>query len=218
MHIVTLLLSTVVVLLAISVPGGPGVAQSIDAQAEPAEVSLGRLLFWDPVLSGSRDTACATCHHPSLAYADGRDLSLGTGSIGLGPARVDVSDGAIPVVRRNSPTVLNTAFNGVDCRRRRGRRVNAEAFDGTVASVDQTRAPMFWDSRIRSLELQALEPLKALEEMRGIAYDEDTALDVVVERFPTTSPASRTLSVQIPLSRPHTSRARLPRSSARSPP
>jgi cytochrome c peroxidase len=40
---------------------------------------LGRLLFWDPILSGSRDTACATCHHPDFAYADGRDLSRGTG-------------------------------------------------------------------------------------------------------------------------------------------
>ena len=48
---------------------------SPDARAE-----LGRLLFWDPILSGSKDTACATCHHPQFAYADGRDLSLGTGS------------------------------------------------------------------------------------------------------------------------------------------
>jgi cytochrome c peroxidase len=46
-----------------------------------------RLLFWDPVLSGNRDVACATCHHPDFAYSDGRDLSLGTNAVGLGPAR-----------------------------------------------------------------------------------------------------------------------------------
>ena len=171
------------VALLAALAGGPSVAQSPtpaagEAAAEPSEVTLGRLLFWDPVMSGDRDTACATCHHPDFAYADGRELSRGTGSVGLGPARVDLSDGRIPVVKRNSPTILNTAFNGVDDRRRRRQR-----FDGTVASVDQDRAPMFWDSRVRSLELQALEPLKALEEMRGTAYEEAVALEVVVARL-----------------------------------
>ena len=52
----------------------------------PATEQLGRLLFWDPILSGNRDTACATCHHPDFAYADGRDLSRGTGAVGLGPS------------------------------------------------------------------------------------------------------------------------------------
>ncbi len=79
---------------------------------------LGRLLFWDPILSGDKDVACATCHHPDFAYADGRDLSLGAGSVGLGPSRTDLTDGRIPVVKRNSPTVLNTMFNGLGRRRR----------------------------------------------------------------------------------------------------
>ncbi len=174
----TLVLLVLSLLLA-APAGRPGAAQS-SADTEPADVTLGRLLFWDPVLSGDRDIACATCHHPDFAYADGRELSLGTGSVGLGPARVDRSGGAIPVVRRNSPTILNTAFNGVERRRRRGRRI---AFDGTAASVDQERAPMLWDNRVRSLENQALEPLKALEEMRGTAYEEEAALDAVVERL-----------------------------------
>src|SRR5688572_2251849 len=42
----------------------------------PARVALGRLLFWDPVLSGQKDVACATCHHPDLGYSDGLDLSI----------------------------------------------------------------------------------------------------------------------------------------------
>ena len=150
-------------------------------RASTATEHLGRLLFWDPILSGSKDTACATCHHPDFAYADGRDLSRGTGSIGLGPARTDVSKGQIPVVKRNSPTILNVAFNGLDDdddnrRRRRG-------FDGATQTVDSARAPMFWDSRVRSLETQALEPLKALEEMRGHAYPEAAAVDTVVDRI-----------------------------------
>jgi len=160
-----------------------GAAVGLGASGGPAErpgptsmEELGRLLFWDPVLSGARDVACATCHHPDLAYTDGRQISLGTGAVGLGPARVDVSEGRIPVVRRNSPTIVNTAFNGLDRRRRRGP-------DRPPLSVDQSRAPMFWDSRVRSLERQALEPLQALEEMRGTAYSAEVAVDSVVARL-----------------------------------
>jgi cytochrome c peroxidase len=142
---------------------------------------LGRLLFWDPILSGSRDVACATCHHPDFAWADGRALSLGSGSVGLGPSRRDRTGGGIPVVRRNSPTILNVAFNGLDGGNRRRRQ--RQQFDGTIASIDQANAPMFWDNRLRSLEAQALEPIKSFEEMRGTTYTEEQALDVVVSRL-----------------------------------
>ena len=42
---------------------------------------------------------------------------------------------------------------------------------------------MFWDLRVRGLEAQALEPLKALDEMRGGAYPEDRAVPAVVSRL-----------------------------------
>jgi cytochrome c peroxidase len=149
-----------------------------------ATVALGRLLFWDPILSGHRDVACATCHHPDFAYADGRDISLGVGAVGLGPARADRSNGAMPAMRRNSQTILNTAFNGDDRRRGRGRgRRRGRALGGIPVAVNQAGAPMFWDSRARSLEAQALEPIKALEEMRGTAYSEAEALNRVVARL-----------------------------------
>jgi cytochrome c peroxidase len=146
-----------------------------------AVVELGRLLFWDPILSGEKDIACATCHHPDWAYADGRDLARGTGAVGLGPARADVSKGRIPIVKRNAPTVLNVVFNGLD--ENRGRRRNGGV--AALESVNQERAPMLWDSRIRSLELQAVEPLKAREEMRGDAYPEADAVDQVLTRLRT---------------------------------
>ena len=162
-------------------------AQNVDPTVNPrthtAKEELGRLLFWDPILSGNKDAACATCHHPDFAYGDGRDLSRGTGAVGLGPKRSDISKGQIPVVKRNSPTILNVAFNGLDDDddgdRRRGRR----RFDGSPASINQARAPMFWDSRVRSLETQALEPIKALEELRGHAYPEAAAVDTVIARI-----------------------------------
>ncbi len=179
-----LVLSSLAVLLTLTVAAQIDRSTTDAAPAITVE-ELGRLLFWDPILSGDKDVACATCHHPDFAYADGRDLSLGPGSIGLGPSRIDLTGGRVPVVKRNSPTVLNTVFNGLDRRRRRrgADRTTASVDQSTTASVDQTRAPMFWDSRVRSLEAQALEPIKAFEEMRGSAYTEDVAVDSAVARL-----------------------------------
>ena len=167
-----------VVLVAITVAAQPNRDSPV---VEVTLEELGRLLFWDPILSGERDISCATCHHPDFAYADGRALSLGTGSVGLGPARVDRSGGRIPVVKRNSPTILNTAYNGLE-RGRRRRQPLANPVPNPLA-VDAQRAPMFWDRRVRSLETQALEPIKALEEMRGTAYPENVAVDSVLVRL-----------------------------------
>ena len=43
------------------------------------KVKLGKLLFWDPILSGNKDIACASCHHPDHGYAENLDLSIGVG-------------------------------------------------------------------------------------------------------------------------------------------
>jgi cytochrome c peroxidase len=131
------------------------------------KIALGRLLFWDPILSGNRDVACASCHHPRLGYAEDRDISVGVNGVGLGRGRHFQLPNSIPFVKRNSPTMLNVGFNGID---QSGRYTPASA-------------PMFWDIRARSLETQALEPIKSFEEMRGDAYPEDKAVDTVVARL-----------------------------------
>src|SRR5688572_19254479 len=78
------------------------------------KVALGKLLFWDPILSGHRDVACASCHHPRAGYAEDRDISIGVNGTGFGRTRRFQSPNAIPFVKRNSPTMLNVGFNGVD--------------------------------------------------------------------------------------------------------
>lgn len=52
---------------------------------DPAQVALGRALFFDKILSGNRDVACATCHDPAAGLADGRSLAVGTGGLSAGP-------------------------------------------------------------------------------------------------------------------------------------
>jgi cytochrome c peroxidase len=100
-------------------PIGAALPQIVNAPADnptsPAEVALGKLLFWDPILSGNGDVACATCHHANYGYAENLDISIGVNGIGLGSARrLGSSSQAIPLVRRNSQTLLNSAFNGID--------------------------------------------------------------------------------------------------------
>lgn len=72
------------------------------------EVRLGRLLFYDPILSGNRNISCATCHHPRFATSDGLSLGLGEGGIGLGPARrADPSNPPEQRIPRNAPALFN---------------------------------------------------------------------------------------------------------------
>ena len=142
--------------------------QTVKAPADnpqtPKKVALGRLLFWDPILSGKKDVACATCHHPRLGYAEDLDISIGVNGVGLGARRRFAPGNTIPFVKRNSQTILNTAFNGID----------------QSGQYDPAAAPMFWDLRAKSLETQALEPIKSFEEMRGDAYPEDRAVPEAV--------------------------------------
>ncbi len=73
---------------------------------QDARVELGRLLFFDPILSGANDVSCATCHHPDLGFADARGLSMGKGGKGLGAERAGGD-----VIRRGAPTIWNATFN-----------------------------------------------------------------------------------------------------------
>ena len=61
-----------------------------------AKKELGKLLFFDPRLSKSKQISCANCHDPELAWADGRSVSFGHNR----------KNGV-----RNSPSVFNMAYH-----------------------------------------------------------------------------------------------------------
>ncbi|GAB3642749.1 cytochrome-c peroxidase [Spirosoma arcticum] len=154
----------------------PAVSQSNQPVPAPSPVSrpitdataaLGQALFWDPILSGGKDVACATCHHPNDAYTDGLDLSLGPNAVGYGQNRRFLRPNDVTVTKRNTQTILNAVFNGMD-------------LDGNYVPLT---APMFWDSRIQSLENQVTNPLMTFEEMRGHAYSEAVTVDSLVARL-----------------------------------
>lgn len=125
-----------------------------DNPTTPEAVALGRLLFWDPLLSGDRDVACASCHRPEFAYTDGLAFPIGVGGRFISGAR-------------NTPTLIGTGWNGL-------------TVDG---QVPPELAPMFWDNRTASLEAQTLGPLMNVDEMRGTAFSEGEILDEIVTRL-----------------------------------
>lgn len=84
------------------IPIGPMPAQN------PALVDLGRALFFDKILSGNRDVACATCHQPAAALTDGLSLAIGTGGTGTGASRT--LGAGREFVPRNAPSLLNVGL------------------------------------------------------------------------------------------------------------
>jgi len=61
----------------------------------PAQIDLGRYLFFDPLLSGNSDIACSSCHDPALGFSDGLAQSIGaTGE----------------PIKRSAPSLWNVAF------------------------------------------------------------------------------------------------------------
>ncbi|PTE13573.1 cytochrome-c peroxidase [Pseudogemmobacter blasticus] len=92
----------------------PAPLTDADFPAFPTEeVELGRLLFWDAELSGNRNIACASCHHPRFGTSDGLSLGMGEGGIGLGPDRRANPDN-LPEQRipRNAPALWNVGARG----------------------------------------------------------------------------------------------------------
>lgn len=71
----------------------------------PDRVALGKLLFYDPILSGNRERTCATCHQPDRAFTDGESKSL---AAGFGSRRI-----AGRRTVRNAPTLYNAALQAV---------------------------------------------------------------------------------------------------------
>ena len=97
----------------------------------PEKIELGKKLFFDRRLSGDGTMSCATCHDPEKGFSDDLEISL-----------------SYPTTRnwRNSPTLINVAFQKY----------------------------LFHDGRARTLEAQALFPMMSAFEMnKNLDYLEE---------------------------------------------
>jgi cytochrome c peroxidase len=72
-------------------------ADQTEKQYRPEAVELGKLLFFDPILSENNERSCASCHQPEKAFTDGLTKSIANGFDGT--------------VSRNSPTLINAVYS-----------------------------------------------------------------------------------------------------------
>jgi cytochrome c peroxidase len=78
-------------------------AEPADNPSSPAKRLLGRALFYDPLLSADRATACVTCHSELWGLGDQLARSVGVGGRGaIGPGREGPH-----MTRRNAPALWN---------------------------------------------------------------------------------------------------------------
>lgn len=142
---------------------GPPACAPFGMEAQNAQlIRLGQLLFYDPILGGGREVACATCHHPDHATTDGVALGLGDGGEGLGPDRI-ANPSNLPEQRipRNAPALFNLG----------AAEFTVMFHDGRLEGRPGARRTPFAAGTIAHdlpmLAAQALLPLMSPDEMAG---------------------------------------------------
>ncbi|KIT16740.1 cytochrome-c peroxidase [Jannaschia aquimarina] len=137
---------------------------------DPAVVEWGRLLFWDPILSGNRNISCGTCHHPRFGTGDGLSLGLGEGGVGLGPDRVvDPENPPEQRIPRKSPALFNLGAH----------EFTVLFHDGRIEETpDGLRTPMgpeMVEGFDTLLSAQTMFPVLSADEMAGHYGENDVA-------------------------------------------
>jgi len=140
---------------------------------DEAQARLGRDLFFDPILSGNRNIACATCHHHDFAGGDALPLGIGEGGVGAGPARMADADTPIRQrVPRNAPALFNLGHVGVEVLFHDGRLSVSDLYGNGFNSPAEERLPRGLDHIVAA---QALFPLTSEVEMAGSPEENEVA-------------------------------------------
>lgn len=129
----------------------PKVEYPADNPFSQAKADLGKQLFFSPKLSSSEAIACASCHDPDLAWADGRTLAFGHDR---------------QINTRNSPSILNSAHNA------------HQFWDGRAGSLEeQATKPILADNEMNAdpqVVVQRLGQVPEIRKMFADAFGDDT--------------------------------------------
>jgi parallel beta-helix repeat protein len=127
------------------------------APVDSENADLGRLLFYDPVLSANDDLSCAICHHPDLGFSDGRAVAQGVHGEPL---------------RRNAPSLWNVAY------------ASSLFWDGRADSLeDQMLDPLTAENEMGTNLEEMIEQLRAIPEYTRLfdeAFDDGITVNNVI--------------------------------------
>ena len=171
--------------------GDPSTDRTLPSINDP-KAQLGMQLFFTKGMGGDSDSACVTCHHPSLGGGDNLSLSIGVGAEIpdlLGPGRFHNStatnyDGG-PTVPRNAPTTFNIAIwdqalfhdGRVESL---GKTPGANGDDGLgIRTPDSDFGVADPNAGATLAAAQSRFPVTSAEEMRGFIFEADNSNDAV---------------------------------------
>jgi cytochrome c peroxidase len=102
----------------------------------PEKVELGKMLFFDRRLSGDGTMSCVTCHIPEMGFSDGQAISL-----------------SYPTTKnwRNSPTLINVAFNKFLFHDGRAANLEEQALFPMMSAFEMNQNLDFLEEEIRSV-------------------------------------------------------------------
>jgi cytochrome c peroxidase len=176
--------------------GDPTTGRTLPSIDDPI-AQLGKKLFFTKGLGGNDDSACVTCHHPSLGGGDDLSLPIGVGAETpdlLGPGRFHdplavANDGGEfdggPTVPRNAPTTFNIAMwdqalfhdGRVESL---GKTVGANGDDGFgIRTPDSVFDTEDLNAGTTLAAAQSRFPVTSPEEMRGFTFEAGNSNDVV---------------------------------------
>jgi cytochrome c peroxidase len=138
------------------------------------QAALGQLLFYDKILSGNSNIACATCHHPKLGTGDRLSLGIGEGGEGLGQDRTAfVATNRIKKrIPRNAPGLWNLGAKELHTLFHDGRLSIADTYENGFNSPAEEWLPEGLDSLLAA---QAIFPVVAQFEMAGNPKENEIA-------------------------------------------
>jgi cytochrome c peroxidase len=141
---------------------------------DEAQAELGRLLFYDKILSGNRNISCGTCHHHDHASTDNLPLGIGEGGIGVGPDRIAApgENAIVKRVPRNSPSIFNLGHKSHVALFHDGRVSVSDLFGNGFNTPAEEWLPRGLDT---VLSAQALFPMTAQAEMAGQPRENEVA-------------------------------------------
>jgi cytochrome c peroxidase len=161
--------------------GDPSTGKAISDINDPLP-QLGMKLFFSKALGGDKDSACVTCHHPTLGGGDNLSLSIGSNAVEpdlLGPGRLhrpDVAnyDGG-PTVPRNAPSTFNVALytRGMFWDSR------VEKIDGGIFTPASPELDVPDPDAVDIVSAQARFPVTSAAEMRGLEFEKGNPMSAV---------------------------------------